>query len=269
MAEDRSFALITGSSAGLGLAMAAELARRKKPLLLVALPGPELEEAAVRLKGRFGVDVRSLGIDLREADAPQRVVDWALAQGSVDLLINNAGVGGTRAFLSAPVPYIDGIILLNVRALALLTRLFLPHLEARSVSFILNVSSVAAFSPMPYKNVYPAAKAFIASLSRALREELRGSGVSVSVLHPGPLATNARVRAQMAQHGRLGRALNLSVEKTAARAIEGLLARRAVIVPGLMTKLNHLYFRVVPFRLRARMLARIFRKEDEGRGGAA
>src|SRR5690606_15313804 len=110
---------------------------------------------------------------------------------NIDMLINNAGLGGDLPFLEASPDYIEDIILLNTYALAMLTRLLLTNLINQKRAYILNIASLAAFSPMPYKTVYPASKAFVYSFSRGLDAELRGTGVTVSVAHPGGMRTNA------------------------------------------------------------------------------
>jgi short-subunit dehydrogenase len=158
---ERFYTLITGSSSGIGKALAFECARRNMNLILVSRPSPRLAAAAEEVSAKYNsVDVKFLGIDLIETDAPQKVFDWCIQQGlKVNYLINNAGTVGTAPFDKCDPAYLDSIIMLNMRTLTLLTRLFLPELKKYPVSKILNVGSMSGFFPIPYKSVYSASKA--------------------------------------------------------------------------------------------------------------
>lgn len=256
-----NFALITGSSRGLGLEIARELARRKFNLLLVALKGEGLHELSAGLSTEFGVKVCYREADLAEPQAVFEVASWAMEKGSVRVLVNNAGIGGTRSFEKATAGYIDNIIQLNIRATSLLTRLLLPALKQSGEAFILNVSSMASFSPVAYKTVYPASKAFIWSFSRGLHEELKDTGVFVSVVHPGPMKTNADVTRRIEKQKIFGRMGLLSPEKTAWITVDGLLKRDALIIPGFLNKVNWLMIQIVPVWLRLSLLSRVIRRE--------
>ena len=189
--DTKSYTLITGASKGLGRELAYEFAKRSNNLILVALPGEDLESFSRHLELKFKISVSYYEADLTKNNAPLELVKWVKNNFSVNILVNNAGVGGSMPFKESSVEYLDAIILLNVRALALITRQMLSELKKHSSAYILNVASLAAFSPIPYKTVYPASKAFVYSFSRSLKEELKGTSVSISIICPGQIMTNS------------------------------------------------------------------------------
>jgi uncharacterized protein len=256
-----SFALITGASRGLGKEIARELALKNFNLLLVSLKDEGLPELSSEMETRYGVKVYYLEADLSESQAVFQVTAWALSKGPVSVLINNAGIGGTRAYDVASAEYIDSIIQLNIRATSLLTRLILPELKCQKHAFILNVASMASFSPIAYKTVYPASKAFIWSFSRGLYEELKDTGVFVSVIHPGPMKTNSEVIRRIEKQKFFGRMGLVPTEKIAKIAVNNLLKHDSLIIPGFMNKLNWLMIQIVPVWLRLNLLSRVIKRE--------
>ncbi len=256
-----SFALITGASRGLGKEIARELALKNFNLLLVSLKDEGLPELSSEMETRYGVKVYYLEADLSESQAVFQVTAWALSKGPVSILVNNAGIGGTRAFDEASTEYIDNIIQLNIRATSLLTRLILPELKCQKQAYILNVASMASFSPIAYKTVYPASKAFIWSFSRGLYEELKDSGVFVSVIHPGPMRTNSDVIKRIEKQKFFGRMGVVTTERIAKIAVNNLLKHDSLIIPGFINKLNWLMIQIVPVWLRLNLLSRVIRRE--------
>jgi hypothetical protein len=127
------YALVTGASRGIGKAMAYELAARKINLLLVSLAGEGLTELCQEIRAEFGVDAQYFETDFFHYNSVYDVANWAIANYSVYILINNAGIGGTKAFDSVSTEYIDTIIQVNIRATSLLTRLMLPELKNRNM----------------------------------------------------------------------------------------------------------------------------------------
>lgn len=183
------------------------------------------------------------------------------AEFKIQFLINNAGRGGTRAFEAADVDYLNGILQLNIVATALLTRLLLPNLRQQKPAYILNVSSMAAFSPIGYKTVYPASKAFIRHWSLGLREELRGTGVSVSVVYPGPMATNADASQRIESQGFKGKMGLVSPEEVAKISLEGMFSGKATTVPGFMNKINRVLMALLPNWLKIPLISNAIKKE--------
>ncbi|HLO60353.1 MAG TPA: SDR family NAD(P)-dependent oxidoreductase [Bacteroidales bacterium] len=257
----KSYALITGASRGLGKEIAEELAMRGINLLLVSLKNEGLADLGHQLSKRNKIEVKHIEADLCESNTVFHIAEWAKAAGPVSILVNNAGMGGTYAFEQAPVEYIDNIIQLNIRATSLLTRLMLPVLKCQPSAYILNVSSLASFSPVAYKTVYPASKAFIWSFSRGLYEELKNTSVFVSVVHPGPMRTNADVTNRIASQSLVGRLGVMSTRETATIAVNKLFARRTLIIPGFFNKVNWLMTKIFPLWLRLIVLSKVMKKE--------
>ena len=157
--------------------------------------------------------------------------------------------------------YINKIIQVNITAPALLIRLLLPSLEKHDQAYILNVSSMAAFSPMAFKTVYPASKAFVWSFSRGLHEELKSSGVFVGVIHPGPIKTNPEVCKRIEQQKLFGRLGQVSPEKLAHIAIKQLFQHDSLLIPGIMNKLNWILIKIIPIWIRMGFLSKVVQRE--------
>jgi hypothetical protein len=186
----RPLALVTGASAGIGAELAGELARHGHDLILAARSVRPMEALAAKLRG-VGVEATVIPIDLSKAGAAATLAHDIESRGlAVDVLINNAGLGALGRFDRIDPARIGEMLQVNVAALTELTRLLLPGMVARRRGKIMMVASVAAFQPGPHMAVYFASKAYVLSLGEALAHELRGTGVSVTVLCPGATATN-------------------------------------------------------------------------------
>jgi short-subunit dehydrogenase len=259
--QNKKYALLTGASQGIGKAMAHELASKNINLLLVSLKGEGLADFCTEIQNKYNVDAKYFETDFYQYDSVYDVAKWAISNYSVNILINNAGIGGTKAFESATPEYIDNIIQVNVRTTSLLTRLMLPELKKQDKSYILNVASMASFSPFAFKTVYPASKAFIYSFSRGLHEELKGTNVFVSVIHPGPVKTNADVTARIEKQGFFGKIGQVSPQELARIAIKQLLKRDSLILPGILNKLNWVLMMLLPNAWKLPILSRVVRKE--------
>ncbi|MCF8357776.1 MAG: SDR family NAD(P)-dependent oxidoreductase [Prolixibacteraceae bacterium] len=256
----KNFVLITGASKGLGLEFACEYARLGRNLLLVALPGEGLEDICAGLSEEYIVKALYLETDLTQNNSVYEVAKWA-ANYPVDTLVNNAGLGGAGFFDKVDPGFMDSMIMLNVRSVAMLTRLVLPLLLNNKKGYIINVSSLAAFSPMTFKLVYPASKTFVYSISRSLHEELRLKNINVTVVHPGPMNTNKDVRVRMSKLGPLGRMGLVPVEKVAHVTIRKNKRNRPVYIPGIFNKLNWLLMKIVPLSIVLFVVSKVFKKE--------
>lgn len=188
--------VVTGASAGLGVGFAKAFAARGHDLLLVARRRERLEALASELRDRHGVAVEVCEADLEREDGVARVVE-RIGGRAVDALVNNAGFGSRGAFAELPIERQAGMIALNCTALVRLSHAVLPGMRARGRGGILNVASTAAFQPGPWMAVYYATKAFVLSLSEALHEEVKGDGVHVAALCPGPTRTEFAEAADM------------------------------------------------------------------------
>jgi len=185
-------AVVTGASSGIGLEIARHLAESGVHLLLGAHPGERdaLERIAGELQQTHGIRAWGFACDLGAADGPQSLYEEAGRRFSqVDILVNNAGIMAYGRFDEIPLERMDALLQINARAYLVLMRLFLPGMIRRREGRILNVSSVAAFQPTPMHAAYGAAKALVQSLSEAVAEEVRNTGVVVSTLNPPYTAT--------------------------------------------------------------------------------
>ena len=261
MKTTKKYTLITGASMGLGKEMATECARRGKNLILVALPGEKLHELCDELQHNYRVHAVFREYDLSSEHQLSELAADILGKYNIDQLINNAGVGGTVRFEESSPEYLDRIIHLNIRATTMLTRLMLPELKKHEQSMILNVASVAAFGPLPLKTIYPASKAFIYSFSRSLARELKGTGIKVAVLTPGPIMTNADVSARIRKQGLLARLGLQTAHQIARKALDGVATGKEVIVPGLVDQLNRFLIKWTPENLRLALMYRVIRRE--------
>jgi short-subunit dehydrogenase len=247
----RAATLITGASAGLGVEFARLCARRGNELILVARRRDRLDALAAEL-GNAHVIVA----DLAAPGAAARLIGDVEALGlEVETLVNNAGFGMAGAFAEADLGRQTEMIDLNVRVLTELCGLALPGMLARRRGFILNVASTAAFQPGPYMAVYYATKAYVLSLSEALHQETKGSGVHVTALCPGPTATEFFAVAGAAD-GRLAK-MATAAAAVAQAGLDGLASNRAVVVPGLINKATAQSSRFLPRSTMRRIVARL------------
>ncbi len=260
------YALITGGSEGIGKALSEECARRGWNILMVALPDPHLNKTAAELQKKYpNIHIDTFGIDLTEKEAPYQVHDWLASSGyTVKALINNVGVGYAGLFETyATTEFFDVLLQLNIRAMVLLTRLLLPELHRHNRAFVLNISSLNAYQPAPYQAVYGGSKAFAYHFTRALRNELKNSNISVSVLCPGGTNTNGVNRARNDAQPLLIRWSILEPEKVAKEAISGMLRGKSVIIPGRMNKLIRFLSQFVPIGLRIKISAKALKPKEK------
>lgn len=254
------YTLITGASQGLGKALAIECASRKMNLFLISLPGEGLSLLAKKIKANYCVDVKYYETDLTDRSSLMTLFE-ELQDISINVLINNAGLGGSFEIEKAPIKLIEAIILLNIHAPVFLCCKLLPQLRQHEHSYILNVSSIISQLPAAYKTVYPASKSFIFSFSRGLSEEMKRTSVNVSVLVPGGMITNRKVKIQMKGHGFLPRLSILDTRQVAAIAISGMLKGKKIIVPGFLNKISWILMHLIPQRLGIPLISRLNQHE--------
>ncbi|WP_415920253.1 SDR family NAD(P)-dependent oxidoreductase [Tateyamaria sp. SN6-1] len=255
-----AYTLITGASEGLGVEFAKLAAGEGRNLILAARSVDKLEALATSLRSD-SVDVVVIPADLSDMAEVDRLWTEATDGRDVDVLVNNAGLGYNGAF-SAGQGWDRELNSINVNMLALtrLMKLAIPHMETLPKGRILNVASVAGFTPGPHMAVYHATKAYVLSLSEAVAEELRGSSVTVTALCPGATATNFFEDADM--HG--VRLLKLSKPMKASEVAElGWLQARIgqrIVVPGLMNKVFAFLPRISPRSVTTRIAAQVMGK---------
>lgn len=243
-------ALVTGASSGIGRAFATALAVRGHDLVVVARDGPRLDALQAELAP---VPVEVLVADLTVTEGLARVERrLADADRPIDVLVNNAGFGTTGRFAELPVEEEDREIRLNVLALTRLTRAALPGLLARRRGGVINVGSIASFQPTPGTATYGATKAYVLSFTQALREELRGTGVTALAVCPGMTVTEFQARAGYEVKG-AGRLYSQTAEQVVASSLRAFKRDAGIHVPGVPNKIVAGSTHLVPRRLLARL----------------
>jgi short-subunit dehydrogenase len=256
-APDRT-ALVTGASSGIGMEIARELARRVHGVTLVARSGDKLTELAEELRA-WGVRSEVLATDLADRSAraalPERIDDLGL---TVDILVNNAGYTTTGAVASSdPAAEID-MVEVDVTTVVDLCSRFVPGMVERSRGAVLNVASTAAFQPLPGQASYGAAKAFVLSYTRSLAGELRGKGVSVTALCPGPVRTGFVARSGLSveeAESALPSFMYESAEVVAKMGVDALDRGRTVVIPGPANRAAAALAQLVPKQVLVPILA--------------
>jgi short-subunit dehydrogenase len=240
--ENSGLALVTGASGGIGLELARLLAAAGYHLTLVARSADKLEMLAASLRGSYHVNVDSIALDLSRVDAVSQLTARVPA---CDVLVNNAGFANSGRFAALPTEQIREEVQLDVVTLTELTRAYLPGMLQRRNGKVLNVASTAAFLPGPNMAAYYASKAYVLSFSEAIAYELRGTGVMVTCLCPGPTATGFQQRAN-AESNLLFRLPMAKAADVAKAGFEGMMRGTPVVIPGFANKLIPLFPRIVP-----------------------
>lgn len=236
--------VITGASSGIGSEIARALARRRYPLMLVARRRDRLDELADELRREQSVRVDVLPLDLCEASARAVLIE-RIRTDPVAGLVNSAGFGTSGPFHELPLDRESEEVLINALALMELCHAAIAGMVDRGAGAILNVGSIAGFQPLPGAAVYSATKAFVQTLSEAIHEELHGSGVSCTVLCPGPVPTEWWQIA--GEDTPRGLAL-VSAADVAEAAVTAMLKGKRMVVPGLVPKAAGLGGRFLPHR---------------------
>lgn len=255
MANDSKTALVTGASSGIGAELARIHAQRGGTLVLVARRRDRLEALKAELERAHGVTAQVIAKDLTDPEAAGQIHDELVSRGvQVDYLINNAGFGNGGFFHEQDWAKNEAMIMVNVLALAALTRQFVPDMIARGGGRILNVASMAGFLPGPLQAIYYATKAFVVSFSEALDNELCRTGVTVTALCPGPVDTEFIEQANLRKAK--GFARTVSAVGVAQTGYDAMLAGKPIIVPGIVNKvIIHFLLRMTP-RKRATKISR-------------
>jgi short-subunit dehydrogenase len=260
----KSVAFITGASGGIGAEFARIFARDHHDLVLTARSVERLEEVAAEVRANHGVEVVLLPADLASPSAPKELLEETARRGiRVDYLVNNAGFGNYGEFSEHDLATELEQIQVNVTALTALTHGFLSGMLERRNGRILNVASTAGFQPCPLQAVYGATKAYVLTFSEALVVELRGSGVSVTCLCPGPTGeTNFSIRSGYAFESALEGLSRLvpDAHAVAEYGYRALFAGESVAVHGLANRMLTASSRFVPRRLVATISGRMLSK---------
>lgn len=229
----RGVTLITGASAGLGAEFARQCAARGEELALVARRRDRMEALAAEIGGRIHIFAADLA---REGAAAGLIAELAAEGLIVDTLINNAGFGLGGRFADRPLGRLSEMIDLNVRTLTELCHLVLPGMRAAGKGAILNVASTAAFQPGPNMAVYYASKAYVLSFTEALHHELKGTGIKVSALCPGP--TESEFSDVADSHSPTLERMKVPAAPVVEAGLAGLDRNKAVVIPGFKNKVG-------------------------------
>jgi short-subunit dehydrogenase len=250
-------ALITGASSGIGYELSKLFAADGTNLVLVARSEQRLNEIASDLAQTYGVRVTVLAKDLSDPASPGEIFAALQAQSiGVDVLVNNAGFGTYGPF--AKIDWAEELRMLQVNVVSLthLTKLFLPGMIERRSGHILNVGSTGSFAPGPLMAAYCATKAYVLSLSEAISEEVRGTGVSVTALCPGVTRTGFQARAKV-EHLQLTSGSMMSARQVAEAGYKALMRGQAIVVPGFSNQLLAFAVRITPRSLARRVAHRM------------
>jgi len=250
--------IITGASTGIGLELALCAAREGHEVLLVARGLPALEDAARACLAAGAAQAHVLAVDVSSDAGVDAIVARVDELGiPVAALVNNAGVGGWGPFEALEVDRVAQMVDLNARMLVVLTHRLLPRIREADGGVLL-VASTAAFQPGPGMSVYHATKAFVLWFGLALREELRGSGVRVSTLCPGPVNTGFNAAGNLPEFEtmRLARVAGTRADRVAAAGWRGLQRNDAIVIPGTINRVTACLARIVPLAVSTRMARR-------------
>ena len=256
-------ALVTGASDGIGLEFCKILASRGYNLILVARREAKLNEIARDLRQAQGVQCTVIAADLSLPQAAQILFQNTKDQRlQVDFLINNAGLLHNGPFCELSLTQQEAMITVNVLALTSLTHLFANDMAARKTGHILNIASVAAWTPIPNQNIYAATKAYVLAFSQALTDEMNaaGNGVIVSALCPGYTATKMMDNPDQGATLRIPANMMMSSKDVANQGIVGCLSGKHTIVPGISNKIGTAITHLATKMSLAKLLGRFYRK---------
>lgn len=235
------WAFITGASSGIGKALAFEFAKNGFSLLLTARNESALKEIAKNCETEFAVQTEIFAADLAADNSTDKLCEF-VSNKQIDVLVNNAGFGVKGDFAETNID--EELKMLNVQLAALLklTKAVLPQMIVQKDGKILNIASVYSFAPVPKQSVYSASKAFILNFSSALQNEVKDSGISVSVLCPGITQTEFRTRAGIADKKNSG----MTAQAVAEIAFSKMMRGKHIIVPGFQNKVFVFMTRIIP-----------------------
>jgi short-subunit dehydrogenase len=258
--KDNTTAIVTGASSGIGADIARELARRGHGLTLVARRKDRLQALADELAQAHSVRAEVIAADLTDADSRGELPAEVAARDLIpDILVNNAGFTTMGHVARADRAAELALVRTNVEAVVDLCAMFIPGMVTRHRGAVLQTASTAAFQPLPGQASYGASKAFVLSYGRALAAELRGTGVTVTTLCPGPVETGFAEAAGMTDDEAaesLPRIMWIPAADVARAAVEGMAAGRTVVIPGAANRVGAGLAHLAPKSLLVPLMAR-------------
>lgn len=255
---DLGWALITGASGGIGAAWAEQLAAQGRNLLIAARSADKLAVLKRDWQQRYGVEVRSFKVDLAQVEGAMNLWQWAQAQGPITYLVNNAGRGTFGAFGAAPVAESQGTLTLNINSVVSLCHAAINHMKAHGKpATIVNIASVVAYVPVEKFAVYCASKAFVKSFSLALANELKGSNIRVTVVHPGGTKTGFMTEAKQ-ELSQVAEKSLMSPQQVATIGIQAAAQGQASVVTGFSNKCLTVLPKLLPEVVTSRLVSAVF-----------
>ena len=262
--QPESTALVTGASSGIGAAIARELAARGHGLTLVARREERLRTLADELAGQHGVRAETIAADLGEEPARDAIEAELAELGlTVEVLVNNAGFGGFGPFADQDRERELAMLRLNVEAVVDLEARFLPAMVERGRGAVINIASTAAFQPIPDNATYAATKAFVLSHGEAVHEELRGTGVTLTTVCPGPVKTEfAEVAGVGGAEERTPSIVWMTAEDVGEAAVKAAEKGQRAVVPGMLNRAGSLAGQHAPRSIALRLTRGIWRRAN-------
>ena len=249
-------ALVTGASSGIGRDIARSLAKHGINVIITARRRDRLIELKHELIEKYGVKVMCIAADLSKQNQAFKLYD-AVKKYNIDIFINNAGFGVFGEFTETNLERELDMIDVNIKAFHILFKLFTRDFKKRDCGYILNTASSAGFIPGPFFSSYYASKSYIIRMTQAVAEELRGTGVHVSMLCPGPVATEFGETARVKF-----RTIPYSSEKLAEHAVREMFAGKQMICENAFSKAMVILGKFVPERVMA-FGVRLFQSQRE------
>ena len=251
-----SWALITGGSKGIGRGIAEAVARRNYDLILVARDEEELTKTKNSLIRDYHVKVDILSCDLSQPDGVKIIHNWCARKNlDIKILCHVAGFGGRKDFIDLGLEDLQKMMRMNFESAVELTSLLLDQLKNTAPSFILYVSSMAGFAPIPQKNIYSASKSALLFFSYSLSAILRQDHISVSCLCPGPVFTKPEIEKEtIKQLGWIGKQMAWEPKDIGEYAVRKMLKGEMIIIPGKLNKFLSFLLRILPNQMLARIL---------------
>jgi uncharacterized protein len=243
-----TYALVTGSSKGLGKAIAIELAKQNINVLLIARSHAELAQTAAEIKSAYKVSADFFVSDLSAPNAVSDIYNWTKEKKyPINILVNNAGYGLSGLLENNSIADNTSMMQVNMLAVVQLCQYFLPELKQQPKAYILNIASSAAYQAVPYLSVYAASKAFVLSFSRGIATELKSSSVSVTCVCPGPTDTGFNQRAKVSGKAlKTANKLNADPAIVAKTAVEAMFSEKRELITGFVNKLGAFFVWLLP-----------------------
>ena len=260
------YCLITGASHGIGKAIAHEWASKGVSIIAVGIDKKALLDLKTELESNYSITCHYLVKDLLNTKTPKEIFDWCTSNKiDVQVLVNNVGLGSVGSFEDTSMEFDINLVQLNIFPMLQLTKLFLPKLKSFKKSYILNMSSLGSYRPIPYKAIYTASKAFIYSFSKAISSELKEYSVQVSVSCPGGVYTNPDVVERIKASGKIAKWTSLYVDIVAAYIVKGMLNGKKLIIPGKGAKVLLVLMLLMPESLNRWLVGRNMKKNNNAK----